>query len=81
MQSTFCSFKATIIRIDNIDQPWYDACKVCGKKVFKTEQGAECNKCAKSNPEHHPRYNNLFIKGFLNVIGITLFSYKYNYFY
>ncbi|KAG5520325.1 hypothetical protein RHGRI_033033 [Rhododendron griersonianum] len=55
-QNTYCSFKATIIRIDNMEQPWYNACKVCNKKVIPGEQGMECTKCADKNSEHHPRY-------------------------
>ncbi|KAG5530733.1 hypothetical protein RHGRI_025634 [Rhododendron griersonianum] len=67
-ESPFCYFKAAIILIHNIDQSWYDACKVCNKKIYNTEQGIECSKCAKSNPEHHP-----------SCVPLYDFSYIYNY--
>ncbi|KAG5530735.1 hypothetical protein RHGRI_025636 [Rhododendron griersonianum] len=67
-ESPFCYFKAAIILIHNIDQPWYDACEVCNKKIYNTEQGIECSKCAKSNPEHHP-----------SCVSLYDFSYIYNY--
>ena len=45
LQKLYCSFKATIIHIQNIEQPWYNACKKCNKKVFMRDEIGECAKC------------------------------------
>lgn len=38
-----------------MEQPWYNACKVCNKKIIQGEQGMECTKCGNPNSEHYPR--------------------------
>ena len=38
LQKLYCSFKATIIHIQNMEQPWYNACKKCNKKIFMRDE-------------------------------------------
>ena len=38
-------FEATVERIFNQDQLWYDGCKTYEKKMIKTEDGEKCTKC------------------------------------
>ena len=50
-----CSFKATILHIHNMDEPWYNACRKCNKKVLLKDEGVECTKCCNTTTDHCPR--------------------------
>ncbi|KAL2514012.1 replication protein A 70 kDa DNA-binding subunit A-like [Forsythia ovata] len=43
----FCTFKATIIKVINKEQPWYENCKTCNERVYsRTEYDTTlCEKC------------------------------------
>ncbi|KAL2537559.1 replication protein A 70 kDa DNA-binding subunit A-like [Forsythia ovata] len=43
----FCTFKATIIKVINKEQPWYENCKTCNGRVYsRTEYDTTlCEKC------------------------------------
>ncbi|KAA8529654.1 hypothetical protein F0562_034246 [Nyssa sinensis] len=57
MENTLCYFQATIDDVENKDQPWYDGCRVCNKRLTKTREGLECYKCDTKNAESIPRYH------------------------
>ena len=55
-QKLYCSFKATIIDIQNTEQPLYNAYKNCNKKAFMRGEIGECVKCCNPTVDHYPRY-------------------------
>ena len=48
-------FKTTIVNVDNMDEPWYNACTKCNKKVVLKNQIVKCPKCCKTNANYCPR--------------------------
>ena len=54
LQKLYCSFKATIIHIQNMEQPWYNACKKCNKKIFMRDEIGECAKYCNATADHYP---------------------------
>ncbi|KAA8517954.1 hypothetical protein F0562_015428 [Nyssa sinensis] len=57
MENTLYYFQATIDDVENKDQPWYDGCRVCNKRLTETREGLECYKCDTKNAESIPRYH------------------------
>ncbi|KAA8535431.1 hypothetical protein F0562_030428 [Nyssa sinensis] len=57
MENTLYYFQATIDDVEKKDQPWYDGCRVCNKRLTETREGLECYKCDTKNAESIPRYH------------------------
>ncbi|KAG5591528.1 hypothetical protein H5410_042042 [Solanum commersonii] len=55
-QDSMYKFKAKIIDVVNIDEPWYSSCKKCHKKVKFIDETAACNNCNIENIEYEMRY-------------------------
>ena len=48
-------FKTTIVNVDNMDEPWYNACTRCNKNVVLKNQRVKCPKCCNTNANYCPR--------------------------
>ncbi|KAG5631970.1 hypothetical protein H5410_003687 [Solanum commersonii] len=52
LQDCLYKFKATIVDIQNKDEPWYSSCKKCSKKVKVIEHTVSCTNCNSENVEY-----------------------------
>ncbi|KAK1264704.1 hypothetical protein QJS04_geneDACA023593 [Acorus gramineus] len=75
VKTTFCSFQANIMSIENKREPYYNACKKCYSKVDMKEGVVECYKCKKIDVECNQRYIlKLIVTDGEQSIKITIFD-------
>ncbi|XP_050233166.1 replication protein A 70 kDa DNA-binding subunit B-like [Mercurialis annua] len=74
-QEIQCYFEATILSVVNSNNPWYNSCNKCSKKIYPNKGHLKCFNCNDENPQYTPRYMlKLLVSDSIEEAYVTIFD-------